>query len=339
VAHLIVRDGPLRGRRFEIEFGDVTIGRENTVVLIEGDGEVSRSHAVVRTSDGGIEVEDLGSTNGTFVNERRISEPTELSSGDIVRVGQTRLDVVAEEDPNKTMVSGVVDPPTQQHSPPAPPAPPASDEPIAEPAEPRPETESGPGPHVDELPLPSSRRMEEAPDAPPDPQTRQPTSELPSRTKGGALQRAGSARRTLLVVAGILLLALIGYALVTLVADGAPSRADYVASVNEVCDERMPRVDGLNNGRARNTNRAAAAVDVLVSEIEELERPEGNEREINRFVATFSNVRDGLEDLNVSQTANNNRRAQEAERKLTQTVARFEDASRNLGTTRCTFEQ
>ena len=339
MAHLIVRDGPLRGRRFEVESRDVTIGREDTVVLIESDGEISRRHAIVRKSDGGIQVEDLESTNGTFVNEQRISAPTELSTGDILRVGQTRLDVVAEEDPNKTMVSGVVDPPTQQHSPPVPPAAPDSHEPLDAPGDPRHEAEPASESHVDELPLPSSRRMEEAPDAPPDPQTRQPTSELPSRkVGGGALQRAGSSR-TLFVVVGIILLAVVTYALFTLLADSAPSRTDYVASVNDVCGDRMPRVDGLNDGRSRNTGRAASAVDEIVSEIEGLERPEENEREVNRFVTTLNNVGTGLDELNVSQTANNNRRAQEAERSLTRNVARFEYASRNLGTTQCTFQR
>ena len=342
MAHLIVRDGPLRGRRFEVDSGEVTIGRESTDVLIEDDSEVSRNHAVVRASDGGVEVEDLGSTNGTFVNERRISEPTSLSTGDILRVGQTRLDLEIEEDPNKTIISGVVAPPTQEHSAPIDKVPPESsgsstgDDVPREPVEPARQAESP----VDELPLPSSKRAEEPPEEAPDPETRQPTSELPSRKKvgGGGVQRAGSDKRTLLVLAGVVLFGVVAYVLYTLVAGGAPTRADYVTSVNDVCSDRMPRVSGLNDGRARNTERAASVIGEMTVEIEELERPEGNDREIDRFVSTFEGVGSSLEDLNVSQTANNNRRAQEAARMLEREVARFEDASRNLGTRQCTFE-
>ena len=341
MAHLIVRDGPLRGRRFEVDSGEVTIGRESADVLIEDDSEVSRSHAVVRASDVDLEVEDLGSTNGTFVNERRISEPTKLSTGDILRVGQTRLDLEIEQDPNKTIVSGVVSPPTQEHSAPIDRVPPASSDPSTgddgprEPAEPATPSES----QVDELPLPSSRRVEAPPQDAPDPETRQPTSELPSRkVGGGGVQRAGAGKRTLLVLVGLVLFVVVAYLLYVLVAGGAPTRADYVASVNDVCGEGMPRVNGLNDGRARSTERAATLVDEMTVEIEELERPEGNNREIDRFISTFENVGAGLEDLNVSQTANNNRRAQEAAQKLERGVARFEDASRNLGTRQCTFE-
>ena len=342
MAHLIVRDGPLRGRRFEAESGEVTIGRESTDILIEGDGEVSRNHAVVRASDDGVEVEDLGSTNGTFVNERRISEPTRLSTGDILRVGQTRLDLEIEEDPNKTVVSGVVTPPTQEHSapiarvPPPGSSPPPEDVP-GEPSEPATPSES----QVDELPLPSSKRVEELPEEPPDPETRQPTAELPSRKRvgGGGVQRAGHSKRTMLVVAGVVLFGIVAYLLYTVIAGGAPTRAEYVASVNDVCRDRMPRVAGLNDGRARNTERAASIIGDITLEIEELELPEGNDREIDRFVSTFEQVGSGVEALNVSQKANNNRRAQEAERKLRRSAERFEDASRSLGTRRCTFER
>ncbi|CAN5692465.1 hypothetical protein BH20ACT23_BH20ACT23_29480 [soil metagenome] len=342
MAHLIVRDGPLRGRRFEVQSGEVTIGRESTDVLIEDDSEVSRNHAVVRATDGGVEVEDLGSTNGTFVNERRISEPTRLSVGDILRVGQTRLDLETEEDPNKTIVSGVVAPPTQEHSAPIAQIPPASsgsstgDDIPPEPAEPATPSDS----QVDELPLPSSKRVEEPPEEAPDPETRQPTSELPARKKvgGGGVQRAGSGKRTLLVLAGVVLFGVVAYVLYILVAGGAPTRADYVASLNDVCSDRLPRVNGLNDGRARNTERAAALIGEMTVEIEELERPEGNDREIDRFVSTFEGVGSSLEALNVSQRANNNRRAQDAARGLERNVVRFENASRNLGTGQCTFE-
>ena len=340
MAHLIVRDGSLRGMRFDVDSGEVTIGREQTIILLEDDGEVSRNHAVVRATDDGVEIEDLGSTNGTFVNEKRISEPARLSGGDIVRVGQTRFDVEIEQDPNKTIVSGVLAPPTQQHSAPMPPPAPSPPDLEAEterPVEPsvEPQGES----QIDELPLPTARRVEEA-EAAPDPAMRDETSELPGRGKvgGGEVQRART-NKGLLVVAGVLLFGLVAYGIYTLVADGAPTRADYVTSINDVCRDRMPRVGGLNGDRARNTEQAASVISDMTLQIEELEPPEGNTREIDRFLFTFEGVRTALEDLNVSQRANNNRRAQEAEREIERFVERFENASKNLGTEQCTFER
>ena len=88
---LIVRDGPAAGSRIEIE-GEVILGRETTEYL-QQDGEVSRRHAVVRSDPGGVTIEDLGSANGTFVNEVRIESATPLNGGDTLRIGQTNLEV------------------------------------------------------------------------------------------------------------------------------------------------------------------------------------------------------------------------------------------------------
>jgi pSer/pThr/pTyr-binding forkhead associated (FHA) protein len=91
---LVVRDGASAGTRLDVQ-GEVTLGRETTDIL-QQDGEASRRHAVVRESGGGLTIEDLASANGTFVNEQRISVPTRLNAGDVVRVGQTRLEVEVE---------------------------------------------------------------------------------------------------------------------------------------------------------------------------------------------------------------------------------------------------
>ena len=69
-AVLIFTKGPRTGQRLEPE-GELVIGREGAAVTIE-DSELSRRHAAVRPVEGGIEIEDLGSLNGTFVNGRRI---------------------------------------------------------------------------------------------------------------------------------------------------------------------------------------------------------------------------------------------------------------------------
>jgi pSer/pThr/pTyr-binding forkhead associated (FHA) protein len=90
---LIVQSGPEAGRRLEVE-GEHTIGREDQEFTLS-DPEVSRRHAIVRATASGVEIEDAGSSNGTFVNGDRIATNTELNDGDEVRVGQTTLSVEA----------------------------------------------------------------------------------------------------------------------------------------------------------------------------------------------------------------------------------------------------
>jgi pSer/pThr/pTyr-binding forkhead associated (FHA) protein len=79
---------PAAGRTLPLRAG--TIGREGCDVNL-ADPEVSRRHATVRTDErpGGAAIADLGSRNGTWVNDRRIDEPTPLHAGDVVRLGNT----------------------------------------------------------------------------------------------------------------------------------------------------------------------------------------------------------------------------------------------------------
>jgi predicted component of type VI protein secretion system len=88
---LVFKEGPLSGRRVEVD-GELVLGREDATLTIE-DEEISRRHAVIRPTDGGIEIEDLGSTNGTYVNAVRIEEATRLAGGDTVKLGRSVLQV------------------------------------------------------------------------------------------------------------------------------------------------------------------------------------------------------------------------------------------------------
>src|SRR5215475_9633041 len=93
-ALLQVSDGAETGRRIEAP-GRVTLGRgEEAGVLIE-DPEVSRVHAVLCPTPEGLELHDLGSLNGTWVNGERISGPTVLAPGDVIKLGATQLEVVS----------------------------------------------------------------------------------------------------------------------------------------------------------------------------------------------------------------------------------------------------
>jgi hypothetical protein len=106
VADVVVKTGSLAGRRITVD-KEVTLGREDTDLVFEDDGEVSRRHAALRPAGGRVEIEDLGSTNGTFVNDNRITGPTALSSGDKVRIGQTTLEVEAAPGAADTVVSEI----------------------------------------------------------------------------------------------------------------------------------------------------------------------------------------------------------------------------------------
>jgi hypothetical protein len=88
---LVFRNGPLAGYRYEVT-QEMSIGRENAAITLQ-DNEVSRRHAVIRPLQEGLEIQDLGSTNGTWVNERRVGGPTVLRPGDVLRLGQFTFEV------------------------------------------------------------------------------------------------------------------------------------------------------------------------------------------------------------------------------------------------------
>lgn len=72
--------------------GDLVIGREAGQLSLD-DPELSRTHAVIRLAGEAVEIQDLGSLNGTWVNGTRITSAVPLNPGDIIRIGQTTLEV------------------------------------------------------------------------------------------------------------------------------------------------------------------------------------------------------------------------------------------------------
>ena len=79
--------GAASGRRIEVG-SELVLGRGEVDVSIP-DEEASRRHAVVRPAGDAVEIEDLRSLNGTRVNGRPIGEPTRLSPGDVVELGDS----------------------------------------------------------------------------------------------------------------------------------------------------------------------------------------------------------------------------------------------------------
>src|SRR5918997_24318 len=86
-ALFFVEQRPMEGREVE-PTPDAVIGREGTDIVL-ADPEVSRRHAAIRAHGEGIAIEDLGSTNGTYVNDQRVQGTQPLSDGDTVRLGNT----------------------------------------------------------------------------------------------------------------------------------------------------------------------------------------------------------------------------------------------------------
>ena len=72
---------------------NTVIGRATACDLRLDDTYVSQEHARIFARNGSWYVEDLGSTNGTFVNEQRLAAPAMLTSGDRIRVGTTILEL------------------------------------------------------------------------------------------------------------------------------------------------------------------------------------------------------------------------------------------------------
>jgi hypothetical protein len=88
VAHVLVVDGP--GTKHVLEQGSNVLGRGTEADIRLPDTGVSRKHADVQLAGGTVTVEDLGSTNGTLVNGRRVGRQ-DLADGDVIRIGHSVL--------------------------------------------------------------------------------------------------------------------------------------------------------------------------------------------------------------------------------------------------------
>lgn len=95
MAELIIEivEGSEPGRQLALDRA-LDIGRDHALPLaLPGDTQASRRHARMTPQNGGAVVEDLGSTNGTFVNDQPIHSPRSVGPGDRVRVGLTVLEI------------------------------------------------------------------------------------------------------------------------------------------------------------------------------------------------------------------------------------------------------
>jgi hypothetical protein len=97
---IVMRKGPTPGQTFDLTGTDISIGREKNAGIVINIPEVSRRHARFRLDAGIYMLEDLGSTNGTFVNGLRLTSPYRVRDGDI------ELEFLGEEkDPYATVIA------------------------------------------------------------------------------------------------------------------------------------------------------------------------------------------------------------------------------------------
>jgi pSer/pThr/pTyr-binding forkhead associated (FHA) protein len=89
-ALLVVRRGPNAGSKFLVDKDVTTAGRHPQSDIFLDDVTVSRKHAEFRREDGRFFVHDVGSLNGTYVNQVRV-EGTQLASGDELQIGKFKL--------------------------------------------------------------------------------------------------------------------------------------------------------------------------------------------------------------------------------------------------------
>ena len=89
---LFVVSGPDVGRSFALSAQSV-IGRDPTAAVHLSDEEVSRRHAIITLGEGQATIEDLGSVNGTHLDDGPVDGETPVGPGDRIRVGQSVLEL------------------------------------------------------------------------------------------------------------------------------------------------------------------------------------------------------------------------------------------------------
>jgi len=91
--HVLVTEGANTGERADLDHAPILIGRGTDAAIRLDDDYVSTRHARIAASGDQWFVEDLGSTNGTYIGSVRITQPTTLTLGTQVRIGKTILEL------------------------------------------------------------------------------------------------------------------------------------------------------------------------------------------------------------------------------------------------------
>jgi pSer/pThr/pTyr-binding forkhead associated (FHA) protein len=90
---LVVTEGSLAGTTINLSTAQILVGRNPEATLVLDDDYASGRHARIYPDNNRWYVEDLGSTNGTFLGRERLSGPTVLAAGSTLRIGQTVIEL------------------------------------------------------------------------------------------------------------------------------------------------------------------------------------------------------------------------------------------------------
>ncbi|HET7929705.1 MAG TPA: FHA domain-containing protein [Actinomycetota bacterium] len=268
---LVIKTGPKAGQRVELD-AEMAIGRLEGDLVLE-DPEVSRRHAMLRRSGGSVVVEDLESTNGTFVNEEKIENPRAVRPGDQIRVGRTTLEIEPNPRADDTIVSQPHDrvdetivslpvPPDQISS-----------------AEARPSREPRTDVEDATQPLPSREPRTDVKNA---------TRPLPSRTleAGGGPSR--STRRRLVVGLWIVLAVVLVVIAVARLAE-RPTKNEFASSVEDACAAVQRSDRAVDVSRTPTSGELQRALNLrlqVLGVMRALEPPE-QDAELSGFVSAF----------------------------------------------------
>jgi FHA domain len=103
---VVMRSGPNVGKVYPLELEDISIGRDTGNTIAINDAEISRRHARLALHGSAYVIQDLGSTNGTFVNGVRVTGTQVLNPGDTISFGENiSLSYEAAYDANATVIS------------------------------------------------------------------------------------------------------------------------------------------------------------------------------------------------------------------------------------------
>ena len=185
---LILQSGAGMGTEYPLEKTELILGRDMSNDLVVNDPEVSRRHARLVLEGANYRLEDLGSTNGTFIRGQRLAAPVMLRPGEIITLGEKvvlRYEVTMTSDPNATVA---VQRGTEPRMAPPPAAPVIPAAPVA------------PPPQAAYQPVPA------APVAPPPQAAYRPIPATPMAPPAAQPKKKSKALVVILVIVGILVL-------------------------------------------------------------------------------------------------------------------------------------
>jgi hypothetical protein len=93
LSQLIVTEGALAGTRIALTGKPILIGRANDSTLVLTDDYASTRHARISETNNVWYLEDLGSTNGTYVGQTKVTGPIPLEAGAVIRIGKTAMEL------------------------------------------------------------------------------------------------------------------------------------------------------------------------------------------------------------------------------------------------------